>query len=168
MPVVANSHLKGTGNFAWVYWISFFICIFTNVCCGAFYWLQHVMGKRYSDIKDTATGDKLQKHAKTLNPGKVLELPWTFWIILFYGFFTTSTIVIFNGNATEFAEERFSISNVTAGWYATLLKDAGFILVPILGIVIDLFGNRITLSKSPHSLASPFLPGLLELTQFTL
>ncbi|KAH8651452.1 major facilitator superfamily transporter [Xylariales sp. PMI_506] len=141
----ANMIANHTGNFAWVYWVSFFICVFTNVCCGAFYFLQRKMTEAYGDVKDPATGEKLVKHAKKFHPGKVLELPWTFWIVLLYGFFTTSTIVIFNSNATEFAEERFNISNVTAGWYATLLKDAAFVLIPFLGIGIDLFGNRITL-----------------------
>lgn len=130
-----------------MYWISFFVNVFTNVCCGAFYWFTHKTGSKYADVVDPATGGKLEKRSKRLELGKVLELPWSFWLILSYGLFTTGIIVIFNGNATEFAEQRFQISAVTAGWYAVLAKDAAFILNPFVGIFIDWMGNRVTFSK---------------------
>lgn len=90
------------------------------------------------------------KKAKKLEVRKVLELPWVFWVIMAYSLFTTSTAVIFKGNATELAEKRFKISAVTAGWYSALLQYAGFFLVPVIGVLIDVLGQRITLSKYAH------------------
>lgn len=66
---------------------------------------------------------------------------------MIYSLFTTSTAVVFKQNATEMAEQRFKVSAVTAGWYSALLQYAGFFIVPVVGICIDLFGQRVTLSK---------------------
>lgn len=128
-----------------MYWIAFFVNIFANICCGAFYWFTKRTEGKYADVIDPATGGGLEKRSKSLHFGKVLELPWSFWMILAYGLFTTSTIVIFHSNGTEFAEQRFKISAVQAGWYSSLSKDAGFILIPLLGFMTDWIGNRITL-----------------------
>ena len=131
-----------------MYWIAFFVNVFTNFCCYAFYWFMRRSEGKYSDVRDPATGGRLRKNAKKLNLKKVLAMPWSFWVVMGYGMFTTITIIIFNSNATEFAEQRFKISAVKAGWYTTLARDAGFVLIPLLAFVIDFFGNRITLSMS--------------------
>lgn len=119
--------------------------IFTNFCCYAFFWFTKRSEGKYGDVLDPATGGRLKKRSKKLDYKKVISMPWSFWVIIGYGMFTTITIVIFNSNATEFAEQRFSISAVKAGWYTTLAKDAGFILIPAMGFFSDYFGNRLTL-----------------------
>jgi MFS family permease len=75
----------------------------------------------------------------------MLRLPWTFWAVVCFSLFQTSAATIYNQNATELAEQRFNIDAVTAGWYAAMSQYLGFFLVPLIGVFIDLFGNRLTL-----------------------
>lgn len=141
----ANVIAVNTGNFAWVYWIAVFINFFTNIVSAVFFWFNKKTSDKFGHSVDPVTGEKLMKKAKKLEVRKVLELPWVFWVIMAYSLFTTSTAVIFKGNATELAEKRFKISAVTAGWYSALLQYAGFFLVPVIGVLIDVLGQRITL-----------------------
>ncbi|KAI1099073.1 major facilitator superfamily transporter [Jackrogersella minutella] len=141
----ANVIAVNTGNFAWVYWIAVFINFFTNIISAVFLWFNKTTSHKFGHSIDPATGEKLVKKAKKLEVRKVLELPWMYWVIMAYSLFTTSTAVVFKGNATELAEQRFDIDSVTAGWYSALLQYAGFFLVPIIGVTIDLLGQRTTL-----------------------
>ncbi|KAF4311799.1 putative major facilitator superfamily transporter protein [Botryosphaeria dothidea] len=91
------------------------------------------------------------------------DFAWTFWVAVFINIFTNIMTVVFSRfnrvataeglgaalvflqNATELAEQRFGTDSVSAGWYSALSQYSGFFLVPLIGIFIDLFGNRITL-----------------------
>ncbi|KAK8005847.1 hypothetical protein PG991_012144 [Apiospora marii] len=141
----ANVIAVRTGDFAWVYWIAVFINLFTNVVCAAYLWFVRRSAGQFGNVVDPATGEKLKQKAKKLEAGKVLRLPWSFWAIMAYSLFTTSTAVVFKQNATEMAEQRFKVSAVTAGWYSALLQYAGFFIVPIVAVFIDFFGQRVTL-----------------------
>lgn len=94
------------------------------------------------------TGEKLIKKGKKLDVRKVLEVPWVFWILMLYSLCYTSTAIVFSGNATELAEQRFDIDSVTAGWYTALVRYAGFFIVPFIGVLIDFIGQRISLCTS--------------------
>ncbi|RSL59338.1 hypothetical protein CEP51_013932 [Fusarium floridanum] len=76
---------------------------------------------------------------------KVLELPWSFWAVMAFSLFETSTAIVFLQNATELAEQRFGTDSIAAGWYSSVLQYAGFFVVPLLGIFIDLYGHRISI-----------------------
>lgn len=149
----ANIIAKNTGNFAWVFWISVFMNVFTNVLTLVFYWFNGIAHKKFGNVKDPATGEKLTEKSKKFQPKKVLELPWVFWAIIAFSLFQTSTAVVFTQNATELAEKRFNTDSITAGWYSATLQYAGFFLVPCIGAFIDILGNRITLRKFSKSLA---------------
>ena len=82
---------------------------------------------------------------------KVLELPWVFWAVLAFSLFETSTAIVFSQNATELAEIRLGVSSVDAGWYTSVVQYGGFFIVPLLGIFIDLYGNRISIRMPPPS-----------------
>ncbi|KAK8135095.1 hypothetical protein PG984_007107 [Apiospora sp. TS-2023a] len=141
----ANVIAVRTGNFAWVYWIAVFINIFTNIICAAYLWFVRRSAGKFGNVVDPATGEKLKQKAKKLEVGKIFRLPWSFWSLMAYSLFTTSTAVVFKQNATEMAEQRFKVSAVTAGWYSALLQYAGFFIVPVVGVCIDFFGQRVTL-----------------------
>ncbi|KAK8093437.1 hypothetical protein PG997_000122 [Apiospora hydei] len=141
----ANIIAVRTGNFAWVFWIAVFINLFTNVVCAAYLWFVRRSAGKFGNVVDPATGERLKQKAKKLEVGKIFRLPWSFWSIMAYSLFTTSTAVVFKQNATEMAEQRFKVSAVTAGWYSALLQYAGFFIVPVVAILIDLFGQRVTL-----------------------
>ncbi|KAF9692963.1 hypothetical protein EKO04_009023 [Ascochyta lentis] len=141
----ANIIAKKTGDFSWVYWTAVFMNVFTNVVTLVFWFFTKWCNKTYSGMVDPATGEKLTENNKKFEIGKMLRLPWTFWCVVCFSLFQTSTAGIYNQNATELAEQRFKIDAIQAGWYSAMSQYLGFFLVPLIGVFIDLFGNRITL-----------------------
>ncbi|KAF1850068.1 MFS general substrate transporter [Cucurbitaria berberidis CBS 394.84] len=141
----ANVIAKKTGDFSWVYWTAVFMNLFTNAVTVVFWLFTKWCGKKYSGTADPATGEKLTESNKKFEVGKVLRLPWPFWGVVGFSLFQTSAAVVYSQNATEMAEKRFNISAVKAGWYSAMSQYLGFFLVPLIGIFVDLLGNRITL-----------------------
>ncbi|KAA8568648.1 hypothetical protein EYC84_007659 [Monilinia fructicola] len=141
----ANIIAKNTGNFANVYWVSVAMNLFCNLMTLGFYIFTRYANKRFPSTADPATGEKLTEGNKKFELRKVLELPWTFWVVLAFSLFETSTAGIFTSNATEMAEQRLGISSVKAGWYTAAIQYGGFFFVPLIGMFIDVWGNRITL-----------------------
>ena len=141
----ANVIAKNTGDFSWVYWTAVFMNLFTNVVTLVFWFFTKWCNKTYSGMVDPATGEKLTENNKKFEWGKMLRLPWTFWGVVCFSLFQTSTAGIYNQNATELAEQRFKIDAVKAGWYSAMSQYLGFFLVPLIGVFVDLLGNRITL-----------------------
>ncbi|KAH6629754.1 major facilitator superfamily domain-containing protein [Boeremia exigua] len=140
----ANIIAKRTGNFAWVFWVAVFMNLFTNVMTGVFYWFTKVANRKFHGVTDPATGERLAEKSKKFELHKVLELPWTYWVVMTFSLFETSTAIVFLQNATELAEQRFGTDSIVAGWYSATLQYAGFFVVPLLGVFLDLFGQRIS------------------------
>ncbi|PQE19034.1 major facilitator superfamily transporter protein [Rutstroemia sp. NJR-2017a WRK4] len=141
----ANIIAKNTGDFSNVYWVSVAMNLFTNLMTAGFYFFTRYANKKFKSTADPATGEKLTESNKKLEWRKIIEMPWVFWCIMAFSLFETSTAVVFTSNATEMAEMRLGVDSVSAGWYTSALQYGGFFLVPLLGIFIDLFGNRISL-----------------------
>jgi nitrate/nitrite transporter NarK len=141
----ANVIAKNTGDFSWVYWVAVLMNLFTNVTTVLYWYFTRWCGKKYSGTADPATGEKLTESNKKFEFGKVLRLPWSFWGIIAFSLFQTSTASVFSSNATELAEQRFDMDPVAAGWYSAMAQYLGFFLVPFIGIFVDVWGNRITL-----------------------
>jgi nitrate/nitrite transporter NarK len=141
----ANIIAKKTGDFSWVYWTAVFMNLFTNVITLVFWFFTRWCQKMYSGMQDPATGEKLTEKSKKFEFGKMLRLPWTFWVVVGFSLFQTSTAVIFTQNATEMAEQRFDVDAIKAGWYSAMSQYLGFFLVPLIGVFVDILGNRVTL-----------------------
>jgi nitrate/nitrite transporter NarK len=141
----ANIIAKKTGDFSWVYWTAVFMNLFTNVVTVVFWFFTRWCQRQYGGMQDPATGEKLTEKSKKFEIGKMLRLPWTFWAIVFFSLFQTSTAIVYSQNATEMAEQRFDIDSITAGWYSAMSQYLGFFLVPLIGVFVDLLGNRLTL-----------------------
>jgi MFS family permease len=139
----ANIIAKRTGDFAWVFWVAVFMNLLTNAMTGVFYWFTKVANRKFHGINDPATGEKLEEKSKKLEFRKVLQLPWSFWAVMGFSLFETSTAIVFLQNATELAEQRFGTDSIQAGWYSAVLQYAGFFVVPLLGVFLDIFGQRI-------------------------
>ncbi|CEL01359.1 hypothetical protein ASPCAL00943 [Aspergillus calidoustus] len=138
----ANVIAKNTGNFAWVFWTSVFMNLFTNFTTILFWFFTRYCNAHYTSPRDRATKEELTDKNKRFEWKKMLQLPWTFWCILAFSLFQTSAALVFSQNATELAEQRFEVDAVKAGWYSALSQYAGFFLVPCLGVFIDVLGNR--------------------------
>lgn len=99
--------------------------LFCNLMTLGFYIFTRYANKRFPSTADPATGEKLTEGNKKFELRKVLELPWTFWVVLAFSLFETSTAGIFTSNATEMAEQRLGISSVKAGWYTAAIQYGG-------------------------------------------
>ncbi|KAF4979183.1 hypothetical protein FZEAL_4556 [Fusarium zealandicum] len=141
----ANVISKNLGDFSWAYWMAVFMNLFTNVATLFFWWFTRWCEKRYAGTRDPATGEKLTEKNKKFEVRKMLQLPWSFWLVCLFSLFQTSTASIFSSNGTELAEKRFKISAVQAGWYSSMSQYLGFFFVPLVGIFIDYFGQRLTI-----------------------
>lgn len=141
----ANVIASKTGDFSWVYWCAVFMNLFTNAATFVFWLFTRWCERHYAGTHDPATGEKLTERNKKFEWSKMLRLPWPFWLVCAFTLFQTSTASIFTQNATELAEQRFKVSAETAGWYSAMSQYLGFFLVPILGVVIDIFGHRLTI-----------------------
>ncbi|KAH7068052.1 major facilitator superfamily domain-containing protein [Paraphoma chrysanthemicola] len=141
----ANVIAKNTGDFSWVYWTAVFMNLFTNVITLIFWLFTRWCQRMYAGMQDPATGEKLTEKSKKFEIGKMLRLPWTFWVVVGFSLCQTSAAVVYSQNATEMAEQRFDIDAVTAGWYSAMSQYLGFFLVPLIGVFVDLFGNRASL-----------------------
>lgn len=140
----ANIIAKRTGNFAWVFWVAVFMNLFTNVMTVVFYWFTKVANRKFHGVTDPATGERLVEKSKKFELKKALNLPWTFWCVMLFSLFETSTAIVFLQNATELAEQRFGTDSIVAGWYSATTQYAGFFLVPLLGVFLDVIGHRVT------------------------
>jgi hypothetical protein len=141
----ANIIAKKTGDFSWVYWTAVFMNLFTNVITVVFWFFTRWCQKMYGGMADPSTGEKLTEKSKKFEIGKMLRLPWTFWVVVLFSLFQTSTALVYSQNATELAEQRFDIDAIKAGWYSAMSQYLGFFLVPLIGVFVDILGNRITL-----------------------
>ncbi|KAJ1542246.1 hypothetical protein HK405_010089 [Cladochytrium tenue] len=144
----ANIIATRTGNFAWVYWTAVFMNLFTNIVSLVYFRFSGWSEKHFGDAVDPATGERLVERARDFRLRRVFELPWPYWCLILFSLFQTSCASVFSSNATELAQQRFSISAVTAGWYSATAQYLGFFLVPLLGMFIDLFGNRLSVAAT--------------------
>ncbi|KAK2628274.1 hypothetical protein QTJ16_002920 [Diplocarpon rosae] len=141
----SNIIAENLGDFSWVYWIAVAMNVFTNCVTLGFYLFTKYCEKHFKGMADPATGELLTEKNKKFELKKLLELPWVFWMILLFSLVETSGASVFQANATELAELRFETNSITAGWYTSVLQYAGFFLVPLIGLFIDFYGNRLTL-----------------------
>ncbi|TQS31963.1 hypothetical protein Golomagni_07740, partial [Golovinomyces magnicellulatus] len=141
----ANVIAVRTGDFSWVYWCAVFMNLFTNVATVVFWFFTRWSQRKYGGVSDPATGEQLTESNKRFEFSKMLRLPWSFWLVMAFTLFQTSTASVFNQNATELAEQRFDVSAETAGWYSAMSQYLGFFLVPVLGVFIDVVGQRVTI-----------------------
>ncbi|KAH7250368.1 MFS transporter [Fusarium redolens] len=141
----ANVIADNLGDFSWAYWMAVFMNLFTNVATLFFWWFTKWCEKRYAGTRDPATGEKLTENNKRFEIGKMLTLPWSFWLVCLFSLFQTSTANVFSTNSTELAEQRFKISAVKAGWYSSMSQYLGFFFVPLVGIFVDMLGQRLTI-----------------------
>ncbi|KAL1891073.1 hypothetical protein Sste5346_007898 [Sporothrix stenoceras] len=142
----ANVIATHLGDFSWTFWMSVVMNVFTNLVTVAFYIFTRWCNKHYSSKgkTDPATGEVLTEKNRKLEWNKFVRLPWPFWAIIAFTACQTTAASVFGTNATELAEQRFNVSSIKAGFYSSLTQYMGFFLVPLLGLFIDVFGNRLT------------------------
>ncbi len=72
----------------------------------------------------------------------VLKLKSAFWFICFLCVTFYSAVFPFTNHAVRFLQMKFGISAVLGGRYTSLIMTASMIFTPLLGLLVDKFGNR--------------------------
>ncbi|GAT25696.1 MFS transporter [Aspergillus luchuensis] len=143
---------KNTGNFAWVFWTSVFMNLFTNAATCFFWLFNRYCEKHFRGREDKATQETLTEKNRKFELRKMFQLPWMFWAILAFSMFQTSTASVFSSNATELAEKRFNVDAIKAGWYSSLAQYA----VCVCGLGIFIAMVLVNFAESKQGTAAAF------------
>lgn len=157
--LVANPIAERTGDWVWAFWLSFILCIFSILMNLVYAFIvSHLRRKSIAEnrIKNaaiTAGGFTLSKEElkktkrrKAFHWGSVLKFPIFYWHILLIEFIFAAVWSSFQTISTDFVALHFGAkSNILAGYTASASQAVPIIATPILGIVMDLFGCRISI-----------------------
>ncbi|KAI8636910.1 major facilitator superfamily domain-containing protein [Parasitella parasitica] len=158
--LVANPIAERTGDWVWAFWLSFIICIF-SILMNLVYALvvRHLRRKAINENSEKNNTSAVAhglilpqqevekvKRRKAFHWKSVLKFPIFYWHILLIEFIFAAVWSSFQTISTEFVELHFGSSNkVLAGYTASASQSVPIVATPILGIIMDLFGLRISI-----------------------
>jgi MFS family permease len=158
--LVANPIAERTGDWVWAFWLSFIICCFSILMNLIYAFIvKHLRSKSIADNKNkiaAAAGGggltlskeeiKKTKRRKAFHWGSVLMFPIFYWHILLIEFIFAAVWSSFQTISTEFVALHFGAkSNILAGYTASASQAVPIVATPILGILMDMFGLRISI-----------------------
>ncbi|KAF4303508.1 putative mfs transporter protein [Botryosphaeria dothidea] len=145
---LANVIAEGAGDLAWAFWVATLadFCVLLLGVASLFF--VRACRRKYSVLADPSTGERLVERTGRFEPRRIAELPWTFWCIVVYHVFQTTTLLTFAQNLTEITEKRFDVSSKTAGWVSGVVIGGNFPLIPLVGGFIDKAGHRLSVMAS--------------------
>jgi MFS family permease len=146
--LVANPIAVKTGDWVWAFWLSFIICVF-SILMNLIYALV-VRHLRRSHSQTGAIMSKQEitkvKKRKAFHWRSLLKFPTIYWHILLIEFIFAAVWSSFQTISTEFVQLHFGKgSSILAGYTASASQSVPIVATPILGIVMDIFGLRITI-----------------------
>ncbi|KAI8365082.1 major facilitator superfamily domain-containing protein [Blakeslea trispora] len=150
--LVANPVAKSTGDWVWAFWLSFILCGF-SIMMNLIYALvvRHLHAKANHAKKTSATGIMTKEEIKTLKRRKafhwrsIFKFPIYFWHILLIEFIFAAVWSSFQTISTEFVQLHFGSTQVLAGYTASASQSVPIVATPILGIIMDVFGLRVSI-----------------------
>ncbi|KAJ3833173.1 MFS general substrate transporter [Lentinula raphanica] len=141
----ANIIATNLGTYAWALWISAIIALFSVICAVGVYFLDKWLIKNY-EVTDHTDGLTMKSHLRSgvFSLKAVRELPVTFWIVVLFSIFENAGVQSFVSISTQFAQQRLKKGAVIGGWVSSFYLLLPACLTPVLGIVIDLYGQRVS------------------------
>ncbi|KIK69143.1 hypothetical protein GYMLUDRAFT_35216 [Collybiopsis luxurians FD-317 M1] len=141
----ANIIATNLGTYAWALWISAIIALFSVICAVAVYFLDLWLLKKYQ-VTDHTDGMTLKSNVRrgVFSLKAVRELPVTFWVVVLFSIFENAGVQSFVSISTQFAQQRLKKGAVIGGWVSSFYLLLPACLTPVLGIVIDLHGQRVS------------------------
>ncbi|KAI9268031.1 major facilitator superfamily domain-containing protein [Phascolomyces articulosus] len=138
--LVANPITERTGNWAWAFWLAFVLCGF-YIVMNVIYALvvYHLEGT--SEVTDQEVS-RLKKK-KSFKYKSIMKFPVFFWNVIVIEFNFASVWSSFQTISTDLVQNRFGTTGVLAGYTASASQIMPIVVVPLLGIFIDMFGYRI-------------------------
>ncbi|KAJ4467249.1 MFS general substrate transporter [Lentinula aciculospora] len=141
----ANIIATNLGTYAWALWISAIIALFSVICAVTVYFLDRWIVDKY-EVTDHTDGATMKSHLRrgVFSLKAVRELPVTFWIVVLFSVFENAGVQSFVSISTQFAQQRLKKGAVIGGWVSSFYLLLPACLTPVLGIVIDLYGQRVS------------------------
>ncbi|KAJ3751408.1 MFS general substrate transporter [Lentinula detonsa] len=141
----ANIITTNLGTYAWALWISAIIALFSVICAVAVYFLDKWLISKY-EVTDHTDGATMKSHIRrgVFSLKAVRELPVTFWIVVLFSVFENAGVQSFVSISTQFAQQRLKKGAVIGGWVSSFYLLLPACLTPVLGIIIDLYGQRVS------------------------
>lgn len=147
--LVANPIAVKTGDYVWAFWLSFIICVF-SILMNIIYALVVRHLRRSNGQSGAAIMTKTEvtkaKKRKAFHWKSLLKFPTIYWHILLIEFIFAAIWSSFQTISTEFVQIHFGKdSSILAGYTASASQSVPIVATPVLGVIMDLFGLRITI-----------------------
>lgn len=149
--LVANPIAVRTGDYVWAFWLSFIICVFSILMNIIYAFVVRHLRKSHGGassgggILSKADVSKV-KSRKAFHWRSLLKFPTVYWHILLIEFIFAAIWSSFQTISTEFVQLHFGkSSSILAGYTASASQSVPIVATPVLGVIMDLFGLRITI-----------------------
>ncbi|KAF9075748.1 MFS general substrate transporter [Rhodocollybia butyracea] len=141
----ANIIATNLGTYAWALWISAIIALFSVICAVSVYFLDRWLMVKY-EVTDHTDGTTMKGHLRrgVFSMKAIKELPVTYWIVLMFTAFENAGIQSFVSISTQFAQQRLKKGAVIAGWVSSFYLLLPACLTPVVGLLIDVYGQRVS------------------------
>ncbi|THH01686.1 hypothetical protein EW145_g6870 [Phellinidium pouzarii] len=141
----ANVIATNLGTYAWALWVSAIISLFSLLCALSVLFLDKWLCKSYQ-VTDQTDGHTLTHHTRrgVFSIKAIRHLPLTFWLVVLFAIFENAGVQSFVSISTQFAQQRLKKGAVIGGWVSSFYLLLPACLTPFLGIIIDVYGQRVT------------------------
>jgi MFS family permease len=140
--LAANPIATRTGDWVWSFWLSLILCSF-SILVSILYALVVRHLQRGSRLLTSQEIQKL-KRRQYFDWRGVLKFPLIYWHILLIEFIYSAVWASFQTISTDFVERHFGSTAVLAGYKASTSQVVPIVAAPLLGVLIDLYGCRVS------------------------
>lgn len=135
--LVANPLASSTHDWVWVFWVSFILCVFSAVMNVAYLMLMRLLPEQQQQEEETK---------ERFGWAAVLAFPGVVWLIVACEGILCMVWAAFQIIATEYVMVRNSSNDgVAAGVISSMSQVMPIVLMPLLGLLLDRWGRRISM-----------------------
>ncbi|KAG2179190.1 hypothetical protein INT43_002040 [Umbelopsis isabellina] len=135
--------IAGAGNWAWGFHLSMILCAMSMVINIAFAYMMWRLGYVTATGKQ-AIEDKADE-SRRIRWSAPLFFPLVYWVAPWLQLTISSVWSSFEDQSTEYIEFRFSATEINAAYNSSISQAIPFVLAPFLGLIIDRWGQRLSL-----------------------
>ncbi|KAG0742116.1 hypothetical protein G6F57_000956 [Rhizopus arrhizus] len=142
--LAANPIAARTGDWVWSFWLSLILCSF-SILVSLLYTLvvRHLQRGSRQRLLTSQEIQKL-KRRHSFDWRGVLRFPLIYWHLLLIEFIYSAVWASFQTISTDFVERHFGSTAVLAGYKASTSQVVPIVAAPLLGVLIDLYGCRVS------------------------
>ncbi|KAI9498264.1 major facilitator superfamily domain-containing protein [Zychaea mexicana] len=142
--LVSNPISERMDDWVWAFWLALILCGFSIIMNLIYaYVLHHLQGAVV-----TKTEILRIKAKKTVHVRSLLKFPPYFWHIILIEFIFAAVWTVHQSVATELVQIHFGTTQKLAAYKASVSQVVPIVVTPILGVFIDLVGQRVKICKT--------------------